>query len=576
VTDIGFNKTVDFLYGDNQSEVFQPLTANIGLEKTAGYSEELQQYVNSLKPASGKTYALVNALSAGEYFGENRNRDYFPEKALQQYHKTFEALGHIYEHHVNKDPRRALGKVSFSHYNNMMKRVELILELIESKAQHIIKRLHAGELPAVSMGCRVPFDVCSICGNKAKTRAQYCHHLTKKMGHVYPNGQKVYAINTMPKFFDISIVTIPADKTASFISELLTSSGSRRSIRLNDFNQRDSAAVRLQKVAELSSVADIKKKIDVEVTAIDKDPKNLILESQKRLSKDQLEKLSKFPLSATLSTMLGLRIVPTKEDFQKLALYASGHKKLAIQLEEQNIVFDSDDEAKDLTDVGLNNYNKKIAEVLKEDIPNMSLTKPLIVKRGIAYIQKTAVDNSTPYTTGQTKDRSLIGKMFFGQKEEPTLTPHRNPIVPLGILGALYKGYVKIFNNSTTGFRKFLRIHPWLLPVLVGAGTATSLGAQQLVFNKTAGWVDRFVASSLLTVPASYFAAGVQEDKAIKGKPISRFENFVRKHPLIMGVTSAGVIGKGTHKVKKLFKTAELISRMSQENLDIIYKELIY
>jgi len=40
------------------------------------------------------------------------------------------------------------------------------------------------------------------------------------MNSVKDNGERVYAINTMPKFFDLSIVTIPADRTAGFLSRL--------------------------------------------------------------------------------------------------------------------------------------------------------------------------------------------------------------------------------------------------------------------------------------------------------------------------------------------------------------------
>ena len=123
-------------------------------------------------------------MSAGEFYGSNRNGDYFPEGALKEYHKTFEALGHVYRHHVNKDPKKSMGRVMFSHYNPEMHRVELILELDRKKSEDILTRLDKGDLPAVSMGCRVPWDECSICGNRAKTRKEYCDHLTKSMNKV--------------------------------------------------------------------------------------------------------------------------------------------------------------------------------------------------------------------------------------------------------------------------------------------------------------------------------------------------------------------------------------------------------
>jgi len=153
------NKEIDFFYGDNNSEVMSLIHPG-HMYKTAEYSEELRKCITELKEKADKTYALVNALSAGEYYGPNRNGDYFPEKALREYHKTFEALAGIYKFHVNKDPSKSMGKVLFSFYNPTMHRVELILELMNSKAKDIIDGLRVGKLAAVSMGCRVPYDVC--------------------------------------------------------------------------------------------------------------------------------------------------------------------------------------------------------------------------------------------------------------------------------------------------------------------------------------------------------------------------------------------------------------------------------
>lgn len=80
----------------------------------------------------------------------------------------------------------------------------------------------------VSHNCRVPFDVCSYCGNKAHTRDEYCKDV-KDGGHCKAGGLKhnlgkmasvdgklhqLYADNTQPYFFDISHVFVPADRIA--------------------------------------------------------------------------------------------------------------------------------------------------------------------------------------------------------------------------------------------------------------------------------------------------------------------------------------------------------------------------
>ncbi|MBQ2619791.1 MAG: hypothetical protein IJF84_00460 [Thermoguttaceae bacterium] len=80
----------------------------------------------------------------------------------------------------------------------------------------------------VSHNCRVPFDVCSYCGNKASTREEYCEDV-KDGGHCKAGGLKenlgkivkvggelhhLHADNTKPYFFDISHVFVPADRIA--------------------------------------------------------------------------------------------------------------------------------------------------------------------------------------------------------------------------------------------------------------------------------------------------------------------------------------------------------------------------
>ena len=97
----------------------QPLIRilNGDLEKTASYRPDLQTYINGLEKKADKTYVLVNAMTAGEYFGPNLNGDYFPEAQLNTYHKTFEKYAYAYRHHVNKDPEKSTGRVIFSTYH---------------------------------------------------------------------------------------------------------------------------------------------------------------------------------------------------------------------------------------------------------------------------------------------------------------------------------------------------------------------------------------------------------------------------------------------------------------------------
>ena len=201
--------------------------------------DEIRKFISKLSKEDRhkNAYVLVNALGAGEFFGSNINADYFPWDSLSHEgddygYKTF-LRAHAFQHHVNKDPEKAFGVPVLSVLNPPMKRVELIIKLDRDAAKKqaadgIITRIDKGEFPDVSMGCRVPYDVCSICGNRSKTRADYCQHMMPptEMRHIYgPNkiledGRKIYVINTHPRFFDISFVFIGADKTAKVMAKL--------------------------------------------------------------------------------------------------------------------------------------------------------------------------------------------------------------------------------------------------------------------------------------------------------------------------------------------------------------------
>lgn len=182
----------------------------------------ISEYASSIKPEQGKIYVHILAMGAGEYFGANRNGDYFPEENLKQFHQTFHTSpAHIFKHHVNKDPTIAIGQVVFSVYNDRMHRVEVIAWIDKQRGRDVVERIEKGEFPATSMACHTPFDTCSICGNRARSRNEYCSHLRNELGKIHSDGSKTMAINDGPlKFFDMSIVFRPADVTSSVLQKV--------------------------------------------------------------------------------------------------------------------------------------------------------------------------------------------------------------------------------------------------------------------------------------------------------------------------------------------------------------------
>jgi hypothetical protein len=238
-----------------------------GLTKQAAHSA-IENYVNSmLEPKGGKSYLHINAMGAGEYYGSNKNGDYFPEEQLIRFHKSFEEFGYVYRHHVNKDPAKSMGKVIFAVYNHDMHRVELIAEIDNKLGEDILSRIEAGDFPFTSMACKTPFDVCSLCGNRAHTRNEYCEHLSGQLNKLLPDGRKIMAINSAPlKFFDISIVIRPADITSSVLRKVASEEeftvGSAEVAESEGINASFEKQAATIKQAALNKLADLIKEID--------------------------------------------------------------------------------------------------------------------------------------------------------------------------------------------------------------------------------------------------------------------------------------------------------------------------
>lgn len=237
----------------------------------------IRHYLKSMRKDEANLYTLLSALGAGEFWGSNSNADIFPlesllhtppnwnDKPLDQQrligarwewgYPTFYGAK-TYQHHVNKDPARAFGSIDFAIWDDYMKRVLLVVCINRAIAREkgaigVVDRIDNGEYPMVSMGCRVPMDLCSVCTDwsritknpkvdlaehkkspirgLATTRDEYCQHLKFELNKIYPDGKKVMMINLHPKFFDLSFVFIGADKTSYVLAKL----GSQCPIRTN-------------------------------------------------------------------------------------------------------------------------------------------------------------------------------------------------------------------------------------------------------------------------------------------------------------------------------------------------------
>lgn len=235
------------------------------IEPITKYASVGAEYFKTIEPIPGHSIVYVLAVSAWERYGENRNGDGFPDQPykplssppwisedeiLSKHYKSFEQFGFNYRHHQNTDPEKSVGRVMRAFWNPTMYRVELLIDVDNAKAPDLANRIAAGEYPPVSMGTKVPWDVCLICGNRAPTRAQYCDHLRFQMREVV-NGLKVAALNPSCKFFDISWVVRPADPNAYMLKKVaeeayeIKLSGAAAGEYLDEMQERKMAAHKL-------------------------------------------------------------------------------------------------------------------------------------------------------------------------------------------------------------------------------------------------------------------------------------------------------------------------------------------
>lgn len=197
--------------------------------------ERLAYYYKNYRLEPGEVLVHAIALGTTETYGPNRNGDGFCRYWCRRCHDTFVKCARFYRSHVNKDPKKSYGIIKKSYFNEKMDRIELIISLFGTEkraraygglvANKELDLLMSGKDIPVSMACYVDYDICSSCGHKSRSRDEYClgvdeggfckhgglkHNISKAC----EDGHILHADNPNPKWFDLSLVFKPADRTA--------------------------------------------------------------------------------------------------------------------------------------------------------------------------------------------------------------------------------------------------------------------------------------------------------------------------------------------------------------------------
>jgi len=298
------------------------------LVKLASVMPEVESFASRIESEDGFHWLHVIALTASEYYGQNRNGDHWSIEGLSylppgwsndpaidrelakdvKYGSGTFYGAYAFPHHTNKNPADAIGRVELVVWNPKQFWVELIIRLdrartAQSRVKWVLDRIARNAPFDVSMGAKVPFDMATFGDIKtyrdawrmydpwrhrspadavleeykrckavdgvgiyglSVTRDDYLPELKTEMGKILPNGVQRGVRNDFAAFFDISIVYVGADKVAKYIAKYANLMSVREAIL-----RQDPTACRIDHSyrffkAAAAKQADVRKKGDID------------------------------------------------------------------------------------------------------------------------------------------------------------------------------------------------------------------------------------------------------------------------------------------------------------------------
>lgn len=357
------------------------------LTKLASVLPEVETFAAQLAPEDGAYWLHVIAQTASEYYGQNRNGDHWGIEGLSylppgwtgqpsidrelaknvRYGCATFYGAHAFSHHKNRRPDEAIGRVELVAWNPHQFWAELVVRLdIERTSQSSVKwvldRIKRGAPFDVSMGAKVPFDM-AITGDMTTyrrawrdfnptahrspadailaehrrlkavdgigirglsiTRDDYLPELKTDMGKTLESGIQLGVRNDFAQYFDLSIVSVGADKVAKLIKKL--ASAEMPSVRRFFFQHADPIGFRIDEAYRMTKAASAKgaavsKEGDIDKEtgpAFDEKSISLLAANDPDLPEPVLRFLKEHPnFDRVLSTLSGLGIVLKPKEYE--------------------------------------------------------------------------------------------------------------------------------------------------------------------------------------------------------------------------------------------------------------------
>jgi hypothetical protein len=199
--------------------------AEIATRDAFGLVKAAHRAVFNYEPKPGFLYVRSRMISSRC----NDNHDEFPADEIKASWKT--AIGKpAFVNHHNETHKRMRGVIidAAIHEDTLPDGrpdiwIEALHELDANRFPKLAESIIDKRVTRTSMGCDVGFSVCSACGNKASTPAEYCQHIPRMKGQLLyrhtasgkREGEVIREICHKLSFFENSfLVEPPADPTA--------------------------------------------------------------------------------------------------------------------------------------------------------------------------------------------------------------------------------------------------------------------------------------------------------------------------------------------------------------------------
>ena len=611
--------------------------------------------MSDFRPDPMFCYLIINALSDEETFGANVNGDAMPRytrfkdpllinETQTHGYKTYELMGHWFHHHKNRDPKFAAGFVLFSSYDTRQGIVRILVGIDRSKDPETCSEIDRGIMPLTSMGLKVPFDICSLCSKENGTREQverwihewycdsslqksypspgdyvlkynsehrdrykrnipglsrwtteYCNHLKYNMGVIDSSGYQIYAINHLPKLFDISKVFVNADKISQGIFKVAGERKPYASVGWDNLSGNRGALVEMgikesssiEKTASLSPLIDfIKSSEDVKVGAIDKespaeDKAQVLREEdiqrirenispildgmdnndrQHPLPERVISSCHGRPLQKIMTTFCRMRIPPTPQEFQQIFLDGMGMGEQRRELDSRRMYFNNMNLPEDL----LSRILSKIAPLLGNIFNNSGRPDPDLEDELAPFISQRSMF-PTSYFPRMKKTIIMIksGSMTTMLPPSPvnyedfaeskaTKNPSRNPfslLETLAVAAAAYPFLRTALGKAIGSPQVFESIPPSYLATLIGGTGAAKMLiddsekegglqkagaiAEYMPWSKNIG---KAYLGSLAAIPGIHAYSLHQRRRAQRGENINSINRWIAMNPDVMSL----------------------------------------